>query len=360
MPAEPKTALSRSERGNHDPALADARLVRIVRVLNQYAMLVVSGTKLAAEIGATRGEVWRLVQQLRALGVEISGHPATGYRMEAVPDLLLPDHIGPLVKGTIFAGHIHHLFKTHSTNTAAMQAAAEKAPEGTVFLAEEQTAGKGRGGHSWYSAAGSGIYCSVVLRPQLSPADSLVLSLAAGLAASYAVEEITALKPDLRWPNDLLLTRAPSPDAPGAGGGTRKFCGILTELNAEATRVRYVVVGIGINVNQDYFPPDIADVATSLRIEGGRSYSRVELAAALLRALDREYRGLTGDPEARPKIIERFEQRSSYARGLRVEVEEDGGYTGVTDGLDERGFLQVRTENGKRTVLHGGVRAVEG
>ncbi len=290
--------------------------------------------------------------------------------MEAAPDLLLPDAIAPLVKGTIFDRRLHHSFKTESTNILALSAAQAGAPEGSAFLAEEQTAGKGRGGHSWHSAPGTGVYCSVVLRPDLAPADALVLSLAAGLAAAAAVEEVTGLQPDLRWPNDLLLFRAPSPDAPGEPG-SRKFCGILTELNAEATRVRYVVVGIGINVNHDSFPPEIEPIATSLRIESGRAWSRVEIAAALLRALDREYRALARPHasfasmghqdfnDARKDIFRRFEQKSSYARGRRVTVEEDNGYSGVTEGLDDRGFLRVRTERGFKTVLHGGVRADE-
>ncbi len=118
-----------------------------------------------------------------------------------------------------------------------MEAAAAGEPEGSVFFAEQQTAGRGRGGNSWESAASDGIYCSVVLRPQLAPADALLLSLIAGIAVAEAVEQTTGLHPDLRWPNDVLLEE-------------RKFCGILTEMNAEATRVRYVVVGIGVNVNQ--------------------------------------------------------------------------------------------------------------
>jgi len=322
-------------------------------------MLVVSGTKLAQELGSTRAEVWRLVEQLRSNGVAIAGHPATGYRLEAVPDLLLPDAIGPLVNGTLFAGNLQHSFKTASTNANAMQAAAAGVPEGTVFFAEEQTAGRGRGGHSWHSEPGAGVYCSVVLRPRMSPADALVISLMAGLAAAAAVEEVTGLKPDLRWPNDLLLARTSSPETAGAKPGARKFCGILTELNAEATRVRYVVAGIGINVNHESFPPEIADIATSLRIEGGRTYSRVEISGALLRALDREYRALQSDvDEATASIFRRFEERSSYARGLRVRVEEEDGYEGVTEGLDDRGFLRVRTDGGLRTVLHGGVRAL--
>ena len=308
-------------------------------------MLVVSGTKIADEIGTGRSEVWRLIQQLRELGVEIAGHPATGYRLEAVPDLLLPDILDPLLRGTMFAGHLHHFFRTSSTNAVAMQAAAKGEPEGAAFLAEEQTAGRGRGGHSWESQASVGVYASMVFRPPLAPADALLLSLVAGLAVSSAIERVTTIRPDLRWPNDVML-------------GDRKFCGILTELNAEVTRVRYAVVGIGINVNQATFPAELEPIATSLRLETGRDWSRVEVAAALLKSLDREYRALLESPrEACESIYKRFEERSSYARGREVHVEEDGGYDGITEGLDERGFLLVRTPQGLRTVLSGGVRA---
>jgi BirA family biotin operon repressor/biotin-[acetyl-CoA-carboxylase] ligase len=342
----------------HDGALSDARLGRIVRLLADHAMVVVSGTKLAQEIAASRSEVWRLVQQLRRLGVRIVGRPATGYQIESMPDLLLPEFLAPALQGTIFAEHIHHYFRIGSTNAEAMSAAAAgspnyatgrkphaagiPAPEGSVFVAEEQTAGRGRGGHGWHSARSAGIYCSVVLRPQVPPADVLMLSLAAGLAVREGVEQVTGLRADLRWPNDLLL-------------GGKKFCGILIEMNAEATRVRYAVVGMGINVNQETFPPGLA--ATSLRMESGRTWSRVELAAALLKSLDREYRRLP-DAAARNEVRLRFEQSSSSARGRRVRVEENGGYEGVTEGLDERGFLRVRTDAGVRTVLSGGVREI--
>jgi BirA family biotin operon repressor/biotin-[acetyl-CoA-carboxylase] ligase len=140
--------------------------------------------------------------------------------------------------------------------------------------------------------------------------------------------------------------------------GDRKFCGILTELNAEVTHVRYAVVGIGINVNQETFPAELQPIATSLRQETGREWSRVELAAALLKSLDREYRALLDHAvQGRESILKRFEERSSFARRREVHVDEDGGYDGITEGLDERGFLQVRTDRGLRTVLSGGVRA---
>ncbi len=325
-------------------ARTDARLGRIVRLLTDHAMVVVSGTKIADEIGTSRSEVWRLVQQLRSLGVEIEGHPATGYQMKTVPDLLLPEVLAPALQGTLFGVRIHHYFRVGSTNVAGMRAAAAEEPEGAVFVAEEQTSGRGRGGHSWHSPRSSGIYVSVVLRPQLAPADALVLSLGAGVAAAAAVKEITGVNPDLRWPNDLLIRE-------------KKFCGILTELNAEATRVRYAVVGIGVNVNQQEFPREFSPEATSLRIETGRTWSRVELATALLKSLDREYRALIAGGAA--QVLRRFEQQSSYACGRRVRVEEDGGgFEGVTEGLDARGFLLVRTAERLRTVLSGGVRGI--
>jgi BirA family transcriptional regulator, biotin operon repressor / biotin---[acetyl-CoA-carboxylase] ligase len=331
---------------NLAPQKTDLRLGRIVRLLMDNATVVVSGTKIAAEIGTSRSEVWRLVQQLRTLGVEIAGHSATGYQLKSVPDLLLPDMLTPFLKGTVFGQEIHHYYRIGSTNSEAMDNASASggAPEGSVFLAEEQTAGRGRGAHLWDSAPSAGIYCSVVLRPHLSPSEVLVLSLAAGLAVHSAVQQVDSrVSPDLKWPNDLLLEG-------------KKFCGILTEMNAEATRVRYVVVGIGINVNQARFPDDLQQTATSLRLATGTEWSRVELCAALLKSLDREYRDLLQKPGAHESILRRFQERSSSTRGRQVQVEENGGFEGVTEGLDPRGFLQVRTARGVRTVLSGTVK----
>src|SRR5207248_9319937 len=141
------------------------------------------------EIGTTRSEVWRLVQQLRSFGVEIAGHPSSGYQLPAVPDLLLAELLHPLVRGTIFSEHIHHYYRAGSTNTIAMEASAAGASEGSVFLAEQQIAGRGRGNNQWYSAESAGIYCSVILRPALAPSEVLVLLLGAGLAGGAAVQE---------------------------------------------------------------------------------------------------------------------------------------------------------------------------
>jgi BirA family transcriptional regulator, biotin operon repressor / biotin---[acetyl-CoA-carboxylase] ligase len=330
----------------------DARLGRVVSLLMDHATVVVSGTKIAEELGTSRLQIWRLIQQLRSLGVDVAGHPATGYRLRAVPDLLLPEMIAPLVKGTIFAKNVHQYYKVGSTNSEAMLAAAEGAPEGSVFLAEEQMAGRGRGAHSWYSARSTGIYCSVILRPAMPPSDALIFSLAAGLAVRAAVVEVAPqLNPDLKWPNDLLIG--------DKNFGGKKFCGILTEMNAEATRVRYLVVGVGINVNQLKFPAELREIATSLRIATGTEWSRVELCAALLRALDREYRNLVENGGARNAILRRFEENSSSVRGKQVTIDENGSLKGITEGLDERGFLRVRTAEGQlKTLLSGTVRVI--
>jgi BirA family biotin operon repressor/biotin-[acetyl-CoA-carboxylase] ligase len=310
----------------------------------EHATVVVSGTKIAQEIASNRSEVWRLVQQLRAIGVDVAGHPATGYQLRSVPDLLLPEILKPLLRGTIFSHHIHHFYTIGSTNTAAMAAASEGAPEGSVFLAEEQTAGRGRGANVWQSPPGSGIYCSVILRPALPPSEVLVLSLAAGLAVHAAIQEVDSrVKPDLKWPNDVLID-------------SKKVCGILTEMNAEATRVRYIVVGIGINVNQASFPEELP--ATSLQLATGSQWSRVELLAALLKSLDREYRQLVNDADARSSILRRFTENSSWVSGKKIRIEENGSsFEGTTAGLDERGFLRVKAATGIRTILSGTVRA---
>jgi BirA family biotin operon repressor/biotin-[acetyl-CoA-carboxylase] ligase len=323
----------------------DVRLGRIVRLLMEHATMVVSGTKIAQEISSNRSEVWRLIQQLRGLGVDVAGHPATGYQLKSVPDLLLPEILAPLLRGTVFDDKLHHFYKIGSTNAAAMAAASDGAPEGSVFLAEEQTAGRGRGANSWQSARSTGIYCSVLFRPALPPSEALVLSLAAGLAVRAAIEHVDErVSPDLKWPNDVLI----------AG---KKVCGILTEMNAEATRVRYVVVGIGVNVNQPNFPKELEGAATSLRLTTGSEWSRVELTAALLKSLDREYRLLIEQSDARQSILQRFAGQSSWVQGKQVRIEENGSRVeGTTEGLDERGFLQVRTAKGLQTVLSGTVR----
>ncbi len=263
-----------------------------------------------------------------------------------ISDDFVLDTLNRELAGTPFAGKLHHFPTIDSTNTLAMREAEQGQASGTVYLADEQTSGRGRGAHEWHSAAGSGLYVSILIRPKIAPADILWLSLAAGLAVQAAVRDVTSLTSDIRWPNDLLLSG-------------RKMGGILTELNAEVTRVRHAVIGIGLNVHQPSFPPELASLATSLRIETGRDWSRQDLLLALLRHLNDELERLTiahNLDAVTADIRSRLAANSTWIQGKPVIVTETDTFSGVTDGLDSRGFLRVRTPQGVRTVLSGGVR----
>ncbi len=245
--------------------------------------------------------------------------------------------------GTIFTGHLQHFAFTASTNTLALEAAQAGAETG-VWIADEQTAGRGRGGRTWHSQAGDGLYVSALIRPSLPIERALWLSLATGLATQSAIANICQVTPDLRWPNDLLV-------------GERKLGGILVETAVtQASTLRHVVIGIGINVNHAAFPPELRDAATSLRLETGTPWPREPLLTALLAELDKEVRMLQ---KPSPTILCRFATASSYILGKRVHVAEQGGYSGLTAGLNDAGFLLVDSDDGtRRTVLSGGVRAL--
>ena len=257
------------------------------------------------------------------------------------------------IAGTGFAGQVIHFPSVTSTNTLALEAAQAGARSG-VWVADEQTTGRGRGRHTWHSIAGDGLYTSILIAPMLPMTAVLLISLAAGLAAKRAIAETAGLDADIRWPNDLLIS-------------DKKCGGILVETavtpaagpESDAS-LRYAIIGVGVNLNHERFPDEIASLATSLRIESGRTVSRESILVALLHALQYELLLLT---DSRPgkdnlhQLLQRFAESSSWVRGKRVRVEEGGGYTGVTAGLNGSGFLLVDSDDGvRRTVLSGGVR----
>jgi len=225
-----------------------------------------------------------------------------------------------------------------STMTEASQLAAAGAPSGTVVGAEEQTAGQGRHGRSWHSEPGSGLYFSVILRHQLTPANLPVVTLALGLAVRDAILQAADLVCDLRWPNDVLIQ-------------SKKCAGILTELQGSA-----IIAGVGINVNHSRFPAELGDIATSLQLIGGRFYSREELLLELLPAIDRHCALLERD--GREPILAMFSRVSSYVTGRRVCVDQDGSMLlGTTAGLNDSGFLMLRRDDGSNhLIVAGGVR----
>lgn len=247
--------------------------------------------------------------------------------------------------GTIFAGKLHLAPVTGSTNSDAMTAAREGAPHGSVFFADEQTAGRGRGDHAWHSAAGQGLYVSVLMRLAIPAVRLPLLPLAAGLAAADAIRAASGLTIDLRWPNDLLI-------------GPRKAGGILVETQTDSGLLAFSVAGIGINVHQQRFAPGLATPATSLDLESGRWIDRQPLLIALLESLEREACALA-EPGAESALPARVARASTWVRGRQVEVHGPQACAGTTEGLDEHGFLLVRTSTGLVQVQTGGIRAVE-
>ena len=346
-PKYPSSSAMATKRMATVPGTTDRRIDALLTLLAENSTIVISGAKIAKEIGVTRQQVWRWIERLRELGVRVQGHPHTGYHIEKIPDILVPQLLSHRLYGTPFARRIYHYFKIDSTNTVALQLGEQGEPHGAVVLAEEQTAGRGRAGRKWISEKSAGIHCTVLVRPPISPAHAPLLTLAAGLAARDAAAEELDAAPDIRWPNDLLI-------------GGRKFSGILTEMHAEPDRIHYAVVGIGMNINQTKMPPELADIATSLRIETGKIHSRIEILARLLRHLDRYYNlFLSQGPEP---ILRRFAEVSSYFQGKHVRITTASEtFTGTTSGLEPSGVLRVVRDDGRgvESILSGDVAEAE-
>ncbi len=254
--------------------------------------------------------------------------------------------IDAALTGSPFAGRMHWFRTIDSTNTHALEEARLGTPHGSFYVADEQMAGRGRSDHSWHSGVGEGLYLSVLLRPDMAAADLVWLPLLTGLAVHRAIREVTALTTDLRWPKDVLIE-------------SRKVAGILVEAQSESGRATAAVVGIGVNLHQRSFPAGLSTPATSLDLESGRWVSRQELLLAVLLALHDELAVLDAarDRDATLAAIPgRIAEASTWVKGRRVNVHGPQPCSGVTEGLDARGFLLVRTTDGVVTVMTGGIR----
>lgn len=331
-----------SAKNAHFPGPTDRRIDALLALLAENPTNVISGANIAKEIGVNRQTVWRWIETLRESGVNVKGHPRSGYHLERVPDVLAPQLLSRDLRGTPFAKRILHFFQTESTNDVAMHLGESNEPHGTVVIAERQTAGRGRAGHSWVSEKSVGIYATILLRPPISPMQSPALTLVAGLAARDAIADETGLSPDIRWPNDIMLNG-------------KKVCGILAEMQAELDRVHFAAVGIGINVNQSKMPSGLVGIATSLRMETGREHSRLELLVKLLRRLDHYYNQFI--TEGASPIARRFSEVSSYGEGKRVRITNGkASFIGITAGVEFSGILRVQREDGRiESIISGTV-----
>jgi BirA family transcriptional regulator, biotin operon repressor / biotin---[acetyl-CoA-carboxylase] ligase len=247
----------------------------VLQALKESAVPI-SGEALAASLGLSRGGIWKRVQRLKSLGYVIDGSPRRGYLLRGTPDKLLPDEVAQGLKTFLLKGPIHYHETLGSTNDLAKELGSKGAPEGTVVVAETQTRGRGRLGRDWNSPPGAGLYVSLLLRPALPPEELPQITLTAAVAVAKAVVAVTGLTPGIKWPNDLLWDG-------------KKLGGILTEMETESDCIRHLVVGVGVNVNNRDFPPELEATATSLTLAGGVAVSRLRLLRAYLEEFDALY-----------------------------------------------------------------------
>jgi BirA family biotin operon repressor/biotin-[acetyl-CoA-carboxylase] ligase len=314
----------------------------ILTALRQAGSGFVSGAELSQELGVTRAAIWARVDDLRKLGYDIAASPHQGYQLLSVPDVLHADDLVSLVKGIHVVGRDIRVFeKTNSTNDVVEKLARDGVPEGVVVFAEAQTQGRGRLGRRWISPPRRGLWFSVLLRPNLRPQAATQLTVAAATALVRAIRDTTGLAPEIKWPNDILIRG-------------RKVAGVLTELSAELDHIKYLILGIGVDVNltASDFTPELRRVATSLRIELGRELHRADLAAAIVRELDADYRRIRAGRFE--EIVDEWQARCGTL-GRRVSIRiADRIVQGQAEALDHDGALLIRTEHGHLERMMGG------
>jgi BirA family biotin operon repressor/biotin-[acetyl-CoA-carboxylase] ligase len=307
----------------------------------------VSGEHISRELGVSRTAIWKHITALRETGYMIEAVPSRGYRLVSSPDLLDAGSIS----SQLGSGKIGHRLlcsnQTVSTNADAFRLAEDGAPEGTVVIADAQAAGKGRRGRVWSSPEGVNLYCSVVLRPPIMPHEAPQLTFLSAVAVARAIEVTKVLKPEIKWPNDLLIDG-------------KKVAGLLNEMSAETDGINFVILGIGVNLNMsaDQFPPDLRHPATSLLIESGSPVVRSRFAGIMLKELDKLYADFLVSGFG--PVRQEWQQRCN-ANGRHVAVSDAGSdvVSGMFAGIDEDGALLVQNaEGGVLRILSGDVRVI--
>ncbi|MCI0533791.1 MAG: biotin--[acetyl-CoA-carboxylase] ligase, partial [Verrucomicrobiales bacterium] len=300
---------------------------RILTALREAGHGSVSGSELVRALGISRAAIWARIRAFRELGYEIEASPHEGYRLRHSPDVLLADDLlSRLGKTQVIGRDIRVFHETTSTSDVVEKLARDGVKEGAVVFAESQTNGRGRLGRKWVSPSKKGLWFSILLRPDMLPQKATQITIAAATALARAIGELTELTARIKWPNDILISG-------------KKVAGSLTELSAELDHVKYIVLGIGLNVNLTLsdFPADLRKVATSLRIETGHTVHRAELATAVLRELDGDYaRVCSGNFEAVADEWERLCSTLGHNIGIRLG---DRLLQGHAEALDSDGAL---------------------
>ena len=320
----------------------------ILSLLRSEPSVYRSGEEMSRRLGVSRAAVWKAMEGLRQAGYQIASAPRRGYRLEGSPDRLSAGELAGALAGRRVGGHLVCLETVDSTNSEIKRRALAGAPDGLAVLAEGQTGGRGRRGRSFVSPPGKGLYLSVLLRPHCPLAEVPTLTAWSAVAVCDAVEAVCGIRPGIKWPNDVILEG-------------RKLCGILTELEleAETAALRYVVVGIGVNISQTEadFGPEVAPVAVSLAQALGKAPRRAEVARALLDSLDRLYAQF---PQQRGDWLARYRADClTVGKSIRV-ISGTGEREGTALGVEEDFSLRVAWKEGGEEVLSSGEVSVRG
>jgi len=319
---------------------------KILSLLRASSDQYTSGQEISTILHVSRAAVWKQIKVLRELGFEVESKHSQGYRLLSAPDLLLADDIKDELNCQLIGRSVVSFSETDSTNVQARRLAEDGALEGTVVIADRQSAGRGRLGRRWESPFGVNLYCSVILRPEIPVQKAPQLTFLSAVAVVETLNKVCNISAEVKWPNDILINGA-------------KISGLLNEMSAETEQIHFVILGIGINLNMtaDQFPDELNYPATSTLVETGKTVDRLKFLRTFLQYLDRYYSEFL--QEGFIPIRRRWENLCNIMN-LRVEVDQGSGHLcGTVVGLDPEGGLKLQLENGEiKSILSGDVRPV--
>lgn len=317
-------------------------VLKLLKERDEY----VSGQEICDRLQVSRTAVWKIMKQLQSEGYEIQAVRNRGYRLLEVADVMTEAELRSSMDSVWTGGSLVYYEETDSTNTRAKKLAEEGAGDKTLVVTEHQTAGKGRRGRSWVAEKGSGIWMSLLLRPQISPSSASMLTLVAALAVAQGIEKISGLDTKIKWPNDIVCDG-------------KKVCGILTEMSAELETIHYVIVGIGINVTMTNFPEELKEKASSLCLLTGKTISRSPIVAAVLQSFEDIYAKFleAGDLST---LLEEYEQKLANKNCEVTVLDPSETYRGVCLGIDKTGELLVQLKDGTINRVVSGEVSVRG
>ncbi len=313
----------------------------------------ISGQQLCEMLGVSRTAVWKHIRQLQSEGYEIEAVTNRGYRLVGSPDILASREVESYLTSQWIGRPILYFSSTDSTNLAAKRLGEDGEKEGALVIADEQTAGRGRSGRRWETPAGANIAMTLLLRPKIAADRISMITLVMGMAVAQAVRSLYDLPAMIKWPNDIVI-------------GSRKLCGILTEMSAELTgsgsaqpKVNYIVIGTGINANQREFPEELREKATSLIMELGHPVDRAKLIAQVMQLFEEYYSLFAGTQDMTPLRDSYNAMLVNTGREIRV-LEPGKEYEGTAEGINDRGELMVRLPDGQLRAVYAGEVSVRG